>query len=273
MNKLFFIILFLFGVFKVNAGDTDTTSYARLNKVYFKSYWTDSKNLVISPCKWQKKQWFELGIVVGTGILAYSQDENIQSYFIRHQYATAGNFSKYVFEPFGNGKGTSVLLGCLFLGGKLAKNNRLAGTSLTAAKALVISTVCVQVAKQMPHRQRPFQGNVPDHTGWNGPFKNIQYNSFPSGHSTAAFSVATVFAMEYRSTVWIPALAYTLAAGTAISRLYDNKHWASDVLAGSALGFVTGRFIWKQSQKNNRKIVLLPSVSVQSASLDVIIRL
>ena len=85
--------------------------------------------------------------------------------------------------------------------------------------------------------------------------------------------MATVYALEYSSTIWVPVLSYTLAAGTAVSRLYDNKHWASDVVIGSALGFVTGRFMWKQSRKGNNKVVILPSAGTHSASVTCLIQI
>lgn len=273
MHKLILCILLVSASFKLNASSADTIQYPVLNKNYLKSYWYNSIAFVTSPAKWQKKQWIELGIVTGAGVLAYTQDEKIQEYFVSHQSQAADNLSKYIFEPFGDGIGTSVLIGGLYLGGKLAKGNRLAGTSLTAAQAFLVSSVFAGVVKQLTHRHRPYQDDVPDHANWDGPFSDIHYNSFPSGHSTVAFSVATVYALEYRSTIWIPALAYTLATGTAISRLYDNKHWASDVVIGSALGFVTGRFMWKQSRSGNNRLVILPSMRHHSASLTFIFHL
>lgn len=66
--------------------------------------------------------------------------------------------------------------------------------------------------------------------------------SFPSGHTTAAFAVATSLAddIDY----W-PAsvLLYTLAAGTAYSRVYDNRHWFSDTVAGAILGITTAKVV------------------------------
>jgi len=228
---------------------------------------------MLSPAKWKVKQWIGFGLVAGAGVLAYTQDEKIQKYFVGHQSTAADNLSKYVFEPFGNGIGTSVIIGGLYVGGRLTRDCRLAGTSLTAGKAFLVSTAFAMITKQLTHRHRPYQDEIPDHANWDGPFADIHYNSFPSGHSTAAFSLATVFAMEYSHTIWVPALAYTLATGTAVSRLYDNKHWASDVVIGSALGFVTGRFMWKQSRKGNNRLVILPSAGTNSASLTFIIRL
>jgi len=271
MGKWILGLLLLLSAFSSKAAGNDTIQYPKLDKVYLKSYWYDTKSFVLSPAKWKARQWIGLGVVTGAAVLAYTQDENIQKYFTGHQSTTADNFSKYVFEPFG--RFAPVIIGGLYVGGRFAKDNRLAGTSLTAAKAFVVSAVAAGIVKQLTHRHRPYQDDIPDHANWDGPFSSIEYTSFPSGHATSAFSMATVYAMEYGSTIWVPVLAYTLATGTAVSRLYDNDHWASDVVIGSALGFVTGRFMWKQSKKGNNRLVVLPSASTQSASVKFIIRL
>ena len=268
-SKFFFFLLILLSAVKLRAAGADSIYYPELNKAYVKSYWYHSKAFAVSPAKWELKHWLGFGLVSGAGILAYSKDEKIQEFFTDHQSATADNFSKYVFEPFG--RFSPVLVGGLYLTGRLVKDKRLAGTSLTAAKSLAVAGLIGVAVKQLTHRHRPYQDDIPNHANWDGPFSDIHYNSFPSGHSTAAFSMATVFAMEYRCTIWVPALAYTLAAGTAVSRLYDNKHWASDVVIGSALGFVTGRFMWKQSQGNYKNVMVLPSAGTNSASLTFII--
>jgi membrane-associated phospholipid phosphatase len=258
-------------IFRLQAGSADTVSYPKLDKNYIKSYWYDTKAFVASPANWRKKQWIGLGVVAGAGVVAYSQDERIQKYFVNHQSTTADNFTKYVFEPFGSF--SPVIVGGLYIGGRLVKDNRLAGTSLTAGKALIVAGAFSVVVKQLTHRHRPFQDDVPDHANWDGPFSSIEYNSFPSGHSTAAFSMATVYAMEYWNTIWVPVLAYTLATGTAVSRVYDNRHWTSDVVIGSALGFVTGRFMWKQSRKGNSRLIILPSANTHSASVTCLFRI
>ncbi len=265
------VILVILATIRLQASGIDTIRYPELNKEYFKSYWHDSKAFFISPAKWRGKQWIEFGAVTAAGVLAYTQDEKIQKYFVGHQSTTADHLSKFVFEPYG--RFAPVIIGGLYIGGRLAKDNRLAGTSLTAAKSFIVASVSAEIVKQLTHRHRPFQDDVPDHANWDGPLSKIKYSSFPSGHSTAAFSMATVYALEYRSTIWIPVLAYTLATGTAVSRLYDNKHWASDVVIGSALGFVTGRFMWKQSRKSNNRLVVLPSVGANVVSVTCLIRL
>ncbi len=66
--------------------------------------------------------------------------------------------------------------------------------------------------------------------------------SFPSGHATEAFAVASVVAA--RSSGWlVPTLAYTAASLVALDRINDRAHFPSDVAAGAAIGAVVGRFI------------------------------
>lgn len=245
----------------------DTATYPRLNCTYIKSYFTDTKAFVKSPGSWHTKQWIELGAVAGAGILAYSQDERLQRYFVNHQSVAASNWSDHLLRPFGDGLHSAGLIAGTYLTGLAIRNQRLSGTALTAAKSLAIATVGTHLVKQICHRHRPYQDVVPDHTKWDGPFGEMKYASFFSGHSSTAWSVATVFALEYQKTVWVPVLAYSLATGTAVSRMYDNRHWFSDVVVGSAFGFVTARFIWKHNHKAKQAIVLTPVFSESGSML------
>lgn len=74
------------------------------------------------------------------------------------------------------------------------------------------------------------------------PFSN--HESFPSGHATMAFALATSLSHEIRNR-WATAALYTFATGTAWSRMNDRRHWLSDVLAGAAVGFTAARIIEK----------------------------
>jgi membrane-associated phospholipid phosphatase len=55
--------------------------------------------------------------------------------------------------------------------------------------------------------------------------------------------MATVVAMQYQKSVWVPIVAYTVATAVALSRVTENKHWLSDSLVGSVLGHVIGRLV------------------------------
>ncbi|MCY7363437.1 MAG: phosphatase PAP2 family protein, partial [Ignavibacteria bacterium] len=77
--------------------------------------------------------------------------------------------------------------------------------------------------------------------------------SFPSGHTTVAFAVSAVLA-ERINTWWARVGLYSLAAATAYSRIYDNKHWLSDVVLGSIIGFGSGYFtVHRENERGKKK--------------------
>ena len=129
----------------------------------------------------------------------------------------------------------------------------------------MITVVFTNVIKQVAHRHRPYQDDPPNPHAWDGPFSwggdygIFGYNSFPSGHSSAIFSVATVIGLEYWNTKWVPAVCFSLAGFTALYRLAVNDHWASDILFGSALGFAIGSMVYFNA---NKKLQVIPVSSV-----------
>lgn len=228
---------------------------------------SDTYQTFKSPLDWKGKQWLTFGAVAGVGVIAYMYDERVQNYMVNHQQANLTKVTKYGIEPFGSGIYSTVLLGGLYAGGSLCGNKRLASTSISAAESFIISSFFAQALKHAIHRHRPFQDAVPQHNRFDGPFTGFSHTSFPSGHSTAAFSIAGVFAYEYRNTKWVPLVAYGLATSVALSRVYDNKHWASDVVIGSCLGLYTGYMVQKLNKQKLSKVQIIPQLGNNFSSL------
>jgi membrane-associated phospholipid phosphatase len=268
----FLLLLFLIksSLFLI-AQNSDSLQYniTKISWPYFRSFISDTKDFAVSPLHWKSKQWITLGAIAGSGVLLYSHDGAIRDFVQEHRTTTGDKFFQYGFEHWGSGYYSIPLLGGLYFGGCLMKNDRLSATALTAGKAAAVSAAFVNVFKQVAHRHRPYQDTPADPENWDGPFGNWHHTSFPSGHSTLAFSVATVLASEYSETVWVPVVAYSLAAGTAISRVYHDKHWASDVFIGSAFGFITGRFIWKHNRAVEVYPILAKDCSMLSLTLSI----
>ncbi|MDR0973834.1 MAG: phosphatase PAP2 family protein [Prevotellaceae bacterium] len=65
------------------------------------------------------------------------------------------------------------------------------------------------------------------------------YNSFPSGHTATAFCGAELIRMEYGTGYGLA--AYTAACGVGFLRMYNNRHWAKDVLVGAGIGILSAR--------------------------------
>ena len=85
--------------------------------------------------------------------------------------------------------------------------------------------------------------------------------SFFSGHSATAFSVSTVLAKTIDHPLATVGL-YALAAVTPVARIYDDRHWFSDTLVGSAVGIYIGRQVFKAHREEfpkEAKLILLPA--------------
>jgi hypothetical protein len=109
-------------------------------------------------------------------------------------------------------------------------------TGFLAGEAALNSLVTVEAFKYSLGRERPYQGNGAG-TFFDGG------TSFPSEHAAAAWSVAGVIAHEYPGT-FPKLLAYGLASTISFSRIRARQHFPSDVLVGSALGYLIAQSIY-----------------------------
>jgi hypothetical protein len=67
-------------------------------------------------------------------------------------------------------------------------------------------------------------------------------NSFPSGHAATAFMGAELLRHEFRNmSPWIGVAGYAVAAGTGFFRMYNNRHWFTDILAGAGIGILSAK--------------------------------
>lgn len=67
-------------------------------------------------------------------------------------------------------------------------------------------------------------------------------NSFPSGHTATAFMGAELMYQEYKDvSVWYGVSGFVVAAGTGVFRMYNNRHWFTDVVAGAGIGILSAK--------------------------------
>jgi membrane-associated phospholipid phosphatase len=153
--------------------------------------------------------------------------------------------------------GSFIIGGTLYAIGKLADNERMADLGLHGTEAVFVATLANGVIKGLAGRARPYvdPDNSADFSLGRG-FLNEEFRSFPSGHTTAAFAAAAAVTEETRR--WWP--KYTWLIGTAmyggaalggVSRMYNNYHWASDVIMGAAIGTLAGLKVPKYHHRVN----------------------
>ena len=160
-----------------------------------------------------------------------------------------------------------------YFAGRLAGDTKARETGFLGIEAIAHSQLVTLVLKETTQRTRPFDafsGGV----GGTGFFRGG--NSFPSGHASGSFALATVFAYEYgHDHRWVPYASYGLASVVAASRLSGEKHWLSDLFVGSSTGFLIGRYVYKahhdfrEDGSASRSEMLVPQfgVTAHGASL------
>lgn len=261
--KLYTLILLLLIGSKPGIGqDADTLIKCKvsLNGSYIKSYFTDSWNILKSPAEWRGKQWLTAAAVGGLTVLAYTQDDEIRDFFQRNTTEGLDRTTDYFLEPIGRGYVSLSIAVGFYLAGELAGKQKAKETGLAAFKAVVLTSFFTYAIKYAAQRHDPHANDPPDPRIWEGPFGSYSHTSFPSGHSSVIFALASVISTAYKDRIWVPVLSYSLATLAAISRIYSDDHWSSDVLFGSALGFIIGKFVYK-STINCPELVMIPGVS------------
>ncbi len=168
----------------------------------------------------------------------------------------------------GLGMVQSIGLGGTTIVAFASKNKKLQQTVIIWAGSLLINSIVTDHLKISFQRHRPNSGDPYNTFDWRkGPKLN---KSFPSAHTSNAFTTATVFATQYKTTKWVPPVAYTLASLVGLSRIYDNAHWASDVLAGAAAGFLSAQVMNRFYKLAKRKILFLPQAGISYSSISLV---
>ncbi len=247
-----------FGSYTQNFPDTlKLKNYESVGN-YVGSYFVDGVNLVKAPFKWQKKDWILAGSAVVAGSLIYIFDDDIRDLIQRNRSSFTNNFSENFVEPFGSGMYSLPLLGLLYITGEASQNSKSKTIALNGVKTFVFSATFATVLKQITKRHRPYQDLEANSRLWDGPFGNSNYSAFPSGHTMVSFALASYISSEYKDKLWVGISTYTIASLVGLSRINDDKHWASDVFFGAVLGYAVGKCIFNNSfERHNIQILPL----------------
>lgn len=166
---------------------------------------------------------------------------------------TMGTDASYLGEPY-------VLLPIaagFYVAGTAYGSGHFREAGLLSFESLADVTVVQLALKPVFDRQRPAEGHG------NGEFEastSPRYNSgFPSGHAIETFAIASVFAHEYPHKLWVKLLAYGYAVGVVGARLAANQHFPGDVMAGGAMGWFIGDYVY--AKRHNSDLDKKPGVA------------
>lgn len=222
------------------AAQPKPTPRPTVEKNFFANILRDQKGIWTAPFHWQQSdaKWMA-PLLLSTGALIVT-DRRTSGALVAH----GDNLSRLRISKdmsyFGSAYATGGTAALFYIAGRLKHDERAKETGLLAAEAFLDSGLVVQALKVASQRQRPPADNS------SGEFFDGG-SSFPSGHAISAWSVATVIAEEYGPRH--PAVrygAYALATAVGVSRYTARKHFLSDVLMGSAMGYGIGRYVYHQ---------------------------
>lgn len=191
----------------------------------------------VNNIKFNYKQLIIPAVLIGYGFWG-TESGQIKSFNsqIRNKFTdidrkvSIDDFSRYV---------PAVSVYALNAFGVKGKNN-MRDRSVILGTSFIIMTTTVFTLKSITNVGRP------DHTS---------NNSFPSGHTAVAFAGAEFLYQEYKDqSIWYGVAGYAVATGTGIFRMYNNRHWLTDVAAGAGIGILSTKIAYWTNPYITRKL-------------------
>lgn len=217
---------------------TQATGKPSLERQFFSNLLRDQRAIWTSPLHLHRQDaWWLAPLAGGTGALLASDRLTTEEGLEFSSNSTRSRVSNDV-SKIGSGYAAAGAAGAFYLVGRITDNPRARETGLLAGEALIDGAIVSTVIKEIAQRPRPHNDSG------HGDFLEGG-NSFPSGHSMAIWSVATVVALEYRRHRWVQFTAYGIATLVSVSRFTGSNHFLSDVLIGSAIGYGTARYVYQ----------------------------
>ncbi len=197
----------------------------------------DTAAILRAPLHWDRTDRWRFALAVGTvTATALALDRPGRDAFLRNDSAALRKTAERL-DRFGSSYAIATVAG-ISLASWATGDDTLRATGTDAIYASLISGLLITPAlKFAAGRARPSQDRGPARFQPGG-----GWESFPSGHTTEAFTVASVIAAHYPS-LWVQIPAYGLASLAGLSRMALDAHWASDVAAGAIIGTTVGRFV------------------------------
>jgi membrane-associated phospholipid phosphatase len=198
-----------------------------------KNLFVDQKNFWTAPFHFSGKQWEWVAPSLVIGGLLIKADNTMEKHVptskstVSHA-ATASNAGVAALTATGAG---------LFLLGHLQSDDQKRETGILAGEAAIGVLADAEIFKYAAGRERPFTGSGTGRFFESG-------DSFPSVHSSVSWAIASAIAHEYPGPL-TQILAYGAAGGVSAARWAGQKHFASDVLIGAALGWYMGRQVYR----------------------------
>ncbi|MFC4480010.1 phosphatase PAP2 family protein [Flavobacterium chungangensis] len=240
-------LLFLFGLFSVNAQQNDS-----ITKIDSTSH----------QLKFNYKQLIIPGVLIGYGVIGLESDQLLSFNSQIKKEVTEDIDEKITIDDFSQYAPAASVYALNAFGVKGKNNMRDRSVILVTSYAIMATTVLG--LKSISHVERP---------------DGSSNNSFPSGHTATAFMGAEFLYQEYKDkSIWYGIAGYAVATGTGLFRIYNNRHWLTDVAAGAGIGILSTKIaywinpyitkkLFKSSAENKSTSMIMPFYNGQQYGL------
>jgi membrane-associated phospholipid phosphatase len=204
-----------------------------------------------------RRSGFTMPLVAGTLLATTSyraegeQQDVLAEAYLKSEAKGGGEAPARALSFLGNAGTGALLIGSGYLIGRWSHHDQLAEASSLSAEALLSAGLWSSVLKTVSGRTRPGGGSEGRFFTYH-PSAHETPGSFPSGHATGAFAVATVFAHVYQEHRWVSWVAYGTAGLIGAARVAQGRHYPSDVIVGGLLGNSFGRMAVARGQDEGR---------------------
>ncbi len=267
-NRFYAIILYIIMLSLQNAGHAQGLQYLPKQnplKSFASTVGGDVLYVFASPFRLRQEDSLKLlAVTAVTTVFVTLLDDRIDENFIERDdfYVKPAIGLAKIGDGYNKLSSKYVLAGLsvpMLAGGLIFKDKKLLETTRLMVEAFLISGVITQLGKRVFGRARPFTGEGSLEFE---PFKfrsTRDTRSFPSGHSTSAFSMMTVLAKQY-DRWWIEIPTYTLAVSVALQRIDSRNHWGADVVVGGAIGYSVGSALVNRYKQQSNRVSMNPYI-------------
>lgn len=217
-------LVFLFSFFSVTAQKND--SIAAIDS-------TAAHHL-----KFNYKQLIIPGVLIGYGVIGLESDQLLSFNSQIKKEVTEDIDEKITIDDFSQYAPAASVFALNAFGVK--GKNTMRDRSVIFVTSYVIMASTVLSLKSIVHEQRP---------------DGSSNNSFPSGHTATAFAGAEFLWQEYKDkSIWYGIAGYAVATGTGLFRIYNNRHWLTDVAAGAGIGILSTKIAYWMNPYITKKL-------------------
>ena len=214
-------------------------TYLAQNSYDLKQFFNEAEDFYSQPGNWKGEDWLKAAIIVSATYGLMNFDETIRAE-VQEEQVLRGTIPIEFGRMWGEPIATGVIGGFLLLQGAITNNVKNRNTAFEIIQSQLYASSVTGILKIGLGRARPYMNRGAfDYTLFHIATRDLW--SFPSGHTTMAFALSTTLSQSTDNEI-LKIAFFIPAVITAYARIYEDKHWASDVFFGAFIGYFTANF-------------------------------